>query len=69
MALKVRLLTAHQFQNYHGNVACVTRGIAVFSCGLSADFLFPFSKAGTAMTIFHTDLLGSILKLRFTNKI
>ena len=28
-----------------------------------------FSKAGTAMIIFHTDLLGSILKLRFTNKL
>jgi len=67
MALKVRPLTARQFQNYHDNVVCVTHGIAVFSCGLSIEFLSPFSKAGPAMIIFLTDLLGSILRLRFTN--
>jgi len=46
MAMKVRPLTAHHFQNYHGNVACVTHGIAVFSCGLSTDFLSPFLQSG-----------------------
>ena len=65
MALKVRPLTAHRFQNYHDSVACVTHDTAVFSCGLSTDFLSPFSKAGNAMIIIHTDLLGSTLKLRF----
>jgi hypothetical protein len=67
MALKVGPLTARQFQNYHDNVACVTHGIAVFLCGPSTEFLSPFSKVGTAMIIFHTDVFGSILKLRFTN--
>ena len=67
MPLKVRPMAAHQVPNYHDYVACVAHGRSVSSCGLSTDSLSPFSKAGTEMIRFHTDLLGSIIKLRFTN--
>ena len=46
MALKVRPLTAHQFLSYHVDVACVTHGFAVFSCGLSTEFLSPIFQSG-----------------------
>lgn len=67
MALKVRPMAAHQVLSYHDYVACVTHGRSVSSCGLSTDSLSPFSKVGTAMIRFHTDLLGLIVKLRSTN--
>jgi hypothetical protein len=65
MTLKVWLGAAHQFLNYHDNVACFVHSIAVPSCGFSTDSLSPFCKVGNATLSFHANSVWPIIKLIF----